>query len=83
MRPFPIGGTVEEQTAWWIENNREVDDRAILAGRAAPPIRTWAEVAEFVDDAVWERIVGDLGPSARAEALACRPCRAYPQGGGQ
>lgn len=79
MRPFPINGTVDEQTAWWIENNREVDDRAIAAGQAAKPITTWAEVAAYVDETTWERILGDLGPASRAEALACRPCRSYPQ----
>jgi hypothetical protein len=78
MRPFPVHGSVDEQTEWWIENNEAILDRAIAAGQAAKPITTWAEVAAFVDDAVWERILGDLGPKSRAEALACRPCKAYP-----
>ena len=78
MRPFPIDGTFDEQTEWWIENNADVIDRSIARGHTVKPITTWAEVAAFVDDAVWERILGDLGPKSRAEALACRPSRAYP-----
>jgi hypothetical protein len=78
MRPFPIDGTFDEQTEWWIEQNEDVIDRTIARGQTATPIRTWADVAAFVDDSVWERILGDLGPKSRAEALACRPCRAYP-----
>jgi hypothetical protein len=78
MRPFPIGGTFDEQTEWWIEQNEDVVDRSIALGQATKPITTWAEVAAFVDDSVWERILGDLAPKSRAEALACRPCRAYP-----
>mgnify|MGYP001607908641 CR=1 FL=1 len=53
-------------------------DRAIAVGAAAKPIETWAEVAAFVDEAAWERILGDLAPRSRAEALKARPCRAYP-----
>ncbi|MER7280368.1 hypothetical protein ABT369_38625 [Dactylosporangium sp. NPDC000244] len=78
MRHFPIDGTFDEQTRWWIENNADVIDRGIARGQTVKPITTWAEVAAFVDDAVWERILGDLGPKSRAEALACRPCKAYP-----
>jgi hypothetical protein len=78
MRSFPVDATFDEQTEWWIENNEATLDRAIAAGQAAKPITTWAEVAAFVDDAVWERILGDLAPKSRAEALACRPCKAYP-----
>lgn len=40
---------------------------------------TWRQVADWVDDATWDRIIGDLAPQSRAEALACRPAAAYPE----
>ena len=67
-----------EQNRYWIEHNREVEARSIAAGQTVQPLRTWAEVAAFVDDSVWERIIGDLAPKSRAEAFAARPCKAYP-----
>lgn len=42
-------------------------------------ITTRQQVADFVDESTWERILGDLAPRSRAEALACRPSRAYQQ----
>lgn len=78
MRPFPINGTFDEQTEWWIEQNGDAIDRSIARGHTITPITTWAEAAALCDDSTWERVLGDLGPRSRAEALACRPSRAYP-----
>lgn len=46
--------------------------RMIKAGSEAPSISTWAEVAASVDDATWDRILGDLTVS-RTEVEAIRP----------
>lgn len=57
--------------------DRETYIRYIAAN--TPPMTTWQQVADFVDESTWERILGDLAPRSLAEALACRPSRAYLQ----
>lgn len=77
MRPFPRDAQPEEINRWWAENSAELMDRSIAAGVDALPITTWAQVAAFVDEATWERILGDLAPASLAEALAARPARSH------
>lgn len=57
----------------------EREQRILADARAAKPITTWQEVADYVDEPTWARILGDLAPKSRAAALACRPCKTYPQ----
>jgi hypothetical protein len=73
--------TSEQYERWAAENDAQaarVMERSLAAGRAAKPITTWREVACFVDEPTWERILGDLAPKSRAEALRARPCKAFP-----
>jgi hypothetical protein len=77
MRPFPRNAEPDEINRWWAENSSELSARSIAAGADARPITTWAQVAEFVDESTWERILGDLAPASLAEALAARPVRSH------
>ncbi len=57
--------------------NRERYEFAMVLGQAAQPITTWAEVAAYVDEPTWQRILGDLAPASHAEAIAARPPRRH------
>jgi hypothetical protein len=75
VKPFPRDGDIDAVNQWWAEHAHELADRSIAAGAGAQRITTWTQVAAFVDDAVWERILGDLAPASYAEAVAVRPSR--------
>lgn len=77
MKPFPRDGGADEINRWWAENSAELADQSIAAGAAAEPINTWAQVAAFVDEPTWERILGDPAPASHAEAVAARPPRRH------
>lgn len=53
--------------------NREHDRRSIAAGAAAAPLSTWQQVADYVDEPTWLRILADLSPTNRAECERIRP----------
>lgn len=71
--PAALPWTYEQWAEDAREANRLRDDANIAAGRAARPINSWEDIAGNVDESVWERIIGDLGPESRAEALRVRP----------
>ncbi len=77
MRPFPRDGDIDAVNQWWAENSAELSTRSIAAGAMALPMTTWTQVAEFVDEPTWQRILGDLAPTSHAEAIAARPPRRH------
>lgn len=62
-----------EQVAAVIAENAAQLERAIEAGERVKPISTWQEIADWVDEATWQRILDDLSPETRAECERIRP----------
>lgn len=58
-------------SADWVPDTTELARKAAEAAADAPnPVLTnWADVRAYVDDRTWNRILGDLQPATRAEAI--------------
>lgn len=54
-------------------DNRDHDQQTAEAGQRAKPLSTWQEIADWVDEPTWLRILSDLTPETRAECEQIRP----------